>query len=206
LRGALPRPLEVVARATVVAAALLWLVNACASAIVQPFIPALQGIVEMTTDDFRILDMGISNDRGARTLRVRADLAHALVVSGKVLMPINSGSGAGWMEAHLALGGILQYPLLLCIVVMAWPAAGAREWLARACFALPLLALLFFVAVPSTIIAELWFPIHDDYAPDAFWPSLVWSRFLMGGGGQVLGLLFGICSIGLGVRIQSRAP
>jgi hypothetical protein len=203
----LPHPARLAARGIGVTALLLWLVNSGAAAIVRPMIPVLQGVVEMATDDFRILDMELGADRGVPALQVRADLARPLVVSGGVLMPINSGSDAGWMEVQLALGGILQHPLMLCIVVLAWPAAGWKEYLVRACLALPLVLLLLLVTLPSTILAELWFPFHDDYAPDTFWPLLAWSRFLMGGGGLVLGLLMGAAAIGLAGRaFQSGSP
>jgi hypothetical protein len=202
----LPRPPRLVARLAFVATALLWLTHSCASVIVKPMIPALQAAVAILDDDFRILGMDVSTDGGNKTLRVRADLAHAAVVSGQVLYPISPGAELrGWMEVHLALGGVLQYPLLLLIVVLAWPAKTSRELLARIGIALPLAALLLLLAVPSTILAELWFPIHDDYDPGSFWPLLAWSRFLMGGGGQVLGLLMGITAIVLAPAVTPVA-
>lgn len=43
--------------------------------------------------------------------------------------------------------------------------------------------LLTALATISTILAELWFPVHADLARSEVWPLLLWSRFLAGGGG-----------------------
>ncbi len=200
----LPRPLELIARIALVATVLLWLANHYADGIVKPLIPAFQQVVATLDDEFTVFDMNISNDEGKRTLRVRADLAHPVLIAGQWLEPMNSNpSTAGWMQVNLTLGGILQYSILLLIPVLAWPTTGIREFGIRVGLAIPLIAVLLLIDVPLSILAELWFPIHNDHDPDAFWPLLAWSRFMMGGGGQVLALAMGIVAIGLARHFSS---
>ncbi len=202
----LPRPLELVARIALVATVLLWLANHYAEGIVRPLIPAFQHAIDMLDNDFVVLGMDISSETGNRTLRVKADLARPIQVAGKWIAPMNSDPRtAGWMQVDLTLGGIMQYSILLLIVVLAWPAANLREFSMRVGMALPMVAMLL-INVPSDILANLWFPIHDDYDAEAFWPQLAWSRFMMGGGGQVLALLMGAAAIGLGRLASRRGP
>jgi hypothetical protein len=198
LRVELPHPLRLAARLALVATALLWLANHYATSIVQPFVPAIQNGLTSLAADFRILGTEIYLEDGIRTLRIRADLARPTVIAGNVLTPINPGSTIiGWMDIRLTLGGLMQYPLLLLIVVLAWPAQSMREMLARLALTLPLAALLFGLTISVTIMAELWFPIHGQYAPGEHWPLLTLSRLLMGGGGQALALTLAVIAINL---------
>jgi hypothetical protein len=203
----LPRPLELVARVALAATVLLWLSNHYASGILKPLIPVFQDSVSIIDDNFTVLGMDLSTDRGNRTLSIKADLAHPIHIAGQWLAPMNSNPRtAGWMQVDLTLGGILQYSILLLVIVLAWPAASILEFAVRAGVAVPLVAVLLLIDVPLSILAELWFPIHDDYDAKAFWPLLAWSRFMMGGGGQALALLMGIAAIGLARHFSSARP
>ncbi len=206
MHAALTIPHRLVLRAGVIATALMWSANHYAIAIIQPLVPGIQSGLALCTADFRILGTDIYLDRGIYSLRIRADLARPTVVGKRVLIPISSGNTIeGWMDIRLTLGGLLQYPLLLLIVVLAWPVSSLREMLTRLGISMPLVALLFAITAFVTIMAELWFPLHAQFAPGEHWLLLTFSRFMMGGGGQAIALTIGVIAIGVATRV-SRLP
>jgi hypothetical protein len=150
-------------------------------------IPMFRNVVAFFGGDFTVLDMSVAHDGANETLRVRADFSHPIFIVNQFIYPLQ---GKGWMQVNLTLGGVLQYSLFLLIVVVAWPVTRASEYLLRLALSAPLILILLLIDVPPTILANLWFPVHDDLAPHALWPLLIWSRFLMGGGGLVVAFLF----------------
>lgn len=194
-----PSSIGTAGRVVVIAGLMLWTVNACAGLIVRPLLSPIRGAIEMFGVEFRILGLELASEEGRAMLRLRADLEQPIEVAGRTLYPLNwTAENAGWMQVDLGLGGLLLYPVLLLTLVFAWPAAHAQEWLVRCGFALPLALLVFVVPATVTLLAELWFPIHDDHDASSTWPLLIFSRFLMGGGGQVLSLFLGLVSIAPG--------
>jgi hypothetical protein len=199
LRSLHMRASRLALRMAIVAALLTWAADHFAVTLVRFLLPVIQFATTALGPDFRILGIDVFLDGGVRTLQVRADLAHPLVLAGQVLVPIDwAGTGTGWMEIRLTLGGLLQYPLLQLIAVLGWPAQTSREMLARLASTLPLLVALLALTLPATILAELWYPLHDRLTPGATWPLLAFSRFLMGGGGQALALFLSLLAIGAG--------
>jgi len=173
-----------------------------ATAIIAPMVPLLGRAVSAATADFTI--SGVSLDRHGEQPNVvfRANLRHVELVGGHFVYPLGAEADpAGWYQITLTTGGILQYPLLLLIVVLAWPASMAGVAL-RGLLAAPLAAVLILLHVTVTVLAELWFPIHDDIVPGEFWPLLACSRLLMGGGGLVLALAMAMLAIGLAFRLE----
>jgi hypothetical protein len=194
-----PSPTSIAARAVVVTGLLLWMANVCASQIVGPLLHPIRGAIETFGGEFRVLGLELASEGGRTTMRLRADLQQPIELAGRTLYPLNwNAEDAGWMQVDLAPGGLLLYPVLLLTLAFTWPAAQAHEWVMRLGIALPLAFLVFLVPATVTLLAELWFPIHDDHDPGSTWPLLISSRFLMGGGGQVLSLFLGLVSIALG--------
>jgi len=66
----------------------------------------------------------------------------------------------------------------------------------------PLIAILLLIDVPFTVAAELWNGLYQDYAPHEICVLMVWSRFLMGGGGYMLAILFAGIAISAANRIS----
>jgi hypothetical protein len=154
-------------------------------------------------DDFAILAIDVVEENSAATLRVRADFAHPVVVAGRVLYPMNSNPRtAGWMQVNVTAGGVLQYLMMAIIVVLAWPTRSLLDYAVRLVIALPLAFLLAVLATATTILAELWFPVHADLAPSETWLLLTWSRFLMGGGGLALAL--GVAALAIAIAANRK--
>jgi hypothetical protein len=185
-----PNPVRYMARFIFVAIVVLGTSQYFEKTILEMLLPFIRSSITLIDDNFKILGIDIGQDGSNSVMRVRADLARALVFGAKVLQPMNwDQRTAGWMEVSLTLGGILQYALLVLIAVLGWPAATAREFAVRLLISLALIALLLFVQVPFTVLAELWFPIRNDFDPSSFSLVLTWSRFLMGGGGLAMAIL-----------------
>ncbi len=191
-----PRPGRALAQLAVTGALVLWLGSRFAAPIVGWLAPAFSVTFEAMDHDFRALALGVgTGDRGRETLQLDADLAHPIEVAGQRLAPMGPGNS---VRVDLTLGGVLQYPLMLIVLVLGWPAERAREWAWRAALLLPGLVLLL-LPTPLTMSAELWFLVRDNYNPGAMSPLLYASRFLMGGGGLACAVVIG-ASIVLGSR------
>ena len=186
-------PLRLATRFAVVSVAILWLAHHFERAFVEPMIPAFRTVTTIIGTDFDILEMVIASQESNETLRVRADFSHPVFVTGRFIYPFK---GQGWMQADLTLGGILQYALFTLIIVVAWPAS-RRELALRLVTLAPLLAIFLAIQVSTTILAQFWFPVQKEIDPNSHWPLLVWSRFLMGGGGLAFALLLAVFIIAL---------
>jgi hypothetical protein len=166
-------------------------------ALVQGLSPALAWLIPSLDERFTILDVAVFDEGGGEVLRVLANLSRPVKVGDQVREPFGYGAmPAGGFEVALTLGGVLQYVQLLLIAVLAWPAQRVREWGLRLLVAVPLCVLLWVLQWPLTVIAELSHSIQPELGPVS--ALMVWSRFLMGGGGAVLSLLAAAVAIVVG--------
>ena len=186
-----PRPLELIARLLIAAALVFSLSQVFERALVTSLAPVLSHVIEALDGDFTILAADVNRGPG-ETLRFRANLTHPLEMRGRIFYPFGWGSKpAGRFQVTVTAGSVLQYCALMLILVVAWPAARPREYGLRAAIGAPLFAVLLLMPVPITVLAELWNLIRAELDPGKLQPLMICSRFLMGGGGLALGLLFG---------------
>jgi hypothetical protein len=195
--GALPRPPELLLRALVASVLVLGALHALQWVIIRPLIPLFCAAVHLLSLDFTIYSAQAVQTGAAQHLIVIANLAAPLEIAGRLVYPIgwNASSPQGGYQVSLSLGGLLQYSALLLIVAFTWPSSGIKESAVRAAICLPLILALLFLEVPLTIVAELTVIIADQLPQPGVDPWMVWSRFLMGGGGLLLGALFGATAI-----------
>jgi hypothetical protein len=196
--AALPRPLRLLARTLAVAALVLGSFQVIERALVVSLIPLYRATIGVLDDSFVLTEVALSHHGSDETLRFRANLSRPLEVEGQTLYPFgwNALIPAGGIEVHCSLGGVLQYPALALIVALAWPTT-AKELLARLVLFLPLALLLLLIDIPSTVLAELWNSLERMVNPNAISRWMIWSRFLMGGGG----LLFGLVAAGMDILL-----
>jgi hypothetical protein len=156
---------------------------------------ALRAMHEGPGGDFSVTAMGVGEAGGGRVLWLRANLAHPVSVGGRVILPFGSAPGTdGGIQVTLTTGGLLVDAQLLLALVLAWPASGSAELLRRLWYSLPAAAALWLLEAAVTSQAELWFPLHNAFAPAEAWPLLELSRALMAGGGQALAV-FGAMAV-----------
>jgi hypothetical protein len=203
--AAWPRPLEIAARLLIASALVLWLTHAFGRALVEPMLPVFTRAIAALDGDFKILATDITQEGPSETVRFRANLARPVEVGGRTFYPFGWGATpVGGFQVTITVGGVLQYCALAIILVCAWPVARAREYCLRLAIIAPLMAVLLLVDVPLTVPGEMWNLIRADAEPDGFQPLMIWSRFLMGGGGHALGILFGGHSIALSARLSGH--
>lgn len=202
----LPHPLKLLARLLIASALILGVANVARRPIVEPLLPAIAQAVSWLDADFHVISVGIGSSNGNEAVQVKANLAHPVYVGAQLIYPFGSRPHTdGWYQVDLMLGGVPVYCLLLLILVVAWPAQRWSVYFVRTALVLPMMALLLFIDLPFTVLAQLWYPLHSRYQPEAFWPLLAWSRFLMGGGGFMIAALMAAMTIRLSARLTPKA-
>jgi ABC-type tungstate transport system substrate-binding protein len=191
----------------VAAVLVLYPLHALDRPIVEPLVPVFQGVIEALDHRFVITDARLSAEGATEVVRFRANLREPVTVAGRLVYPFGSnGMPAGGYEVMYTLRGVLQYSALLLIIALAWPVRGARELAARLFASALFVGLLLLVDVPTTVIAELRHAVETAVDPGALGGWMIWSRFLMGGGGIALALLLAVLAISAGRRWSGLAP
>lgn len=200
--GALPRPLELLARTLLVGALVLGLSHLAARPVATGLLPAYRAMISLLDDSFVLTDIAIARDGPNQVIRFRANLARPLDVKGTTLYPFGWRGivPEGGMEVSYTLNGVLQYVSLTLIVVLAWPARRLNELLLRLVLFVPVALVLLLIDVPSTVVAELWSGLEGMVDPNPLPRWMIWSRFLMGGGGLLLGFVAGALVIVIAAR------
>jgi hypothetical protein len=201
-----PKPLRVFARAVAVATLVIGMCQHFERRIVSALVPAFTTAIWVLDDTFVVTDVALSPEDSNATLRLRANLARPLKLSGNTLYPF------GWygvvpdgrIQVSCALGGVLLYPALMLILILVWP-GGPKELLLRVIVFLPLALVTVLVDTPSTVLAELWNSIGNMVTPRSVSGWVVWSRFLMGGGGLTVGIVAAATDILLVKRYCTRS-
>jgi hypothetical protein len=163
--------------------------------------PGFAGLIQMIEPDLTLYSADIAQDGMIQRLRFRGNLTVPVQYAGHTVYPIGwNGGPTGWYQIEYSLTGALLYPSLLLIGVLSWPSRGIGEMGARLLITLPFLAVLLVTDVPTTVVAELWNKIAHQVDPNAISGWMIWSRFLMGGGGLVLSLVLTAGTISLSRR------
>ena len=200
-----PGPRELLIRLALASTLVLGIGQLCGTPIVRPLLRPLAMLLPRCDADFTVLSTDIVTQGPGRVVRVRANLSRPILVEGRVVYPFGSGDApSGGIEVTLTVGGLLQGVDLLLIGVLAWPVANRREGAMRLLLAAPFAAALLLVQFESTLLAELQGILTDPLQHGRTLSSMIWSRFLMGGGGALLALLLASLAIVLGSRCAGR--
>jgi hypothetical protein len=185
-------PLKLFLRVLIASGIVLGLAHTTQSPLTAALLPLIKQSIASVQDDFTTQSLDLVQDGASEKVRLRANLTRPVEIGGRMFYPIGHGtSHTGGFQVLMTVGGVLSYSLLTLIVALAWPVNTWRTLLKRIAMTAPLMLLLVFINVTITFPAELWTPIHNEWVPDITWPLLQWSKILMGGGGLMLGLLFG---------------
>jgi hypothetical protein len=203
-----PRPLSLALRLLVVTAVVLWLAHALERVMVDPLIPALRSGVSALDDTFAVTDIRVSGEGANEVVHFRANLTRPVDHGLSVIYPFGwPGAPEGSFQVTYTLGGIVQYGALTLIAILAWPASGIRELAARMLLCAPILVLLVLFEIPSTVVAELWNIVDGELDSHSLNGWMIWSRFLMGGGGLMIALLIALlCIVIAAPKTRSAKP
>jgi hypothetical protein len=189
MRRAPPRLAELAIRLLLVGALLVTAARLLQTTLIRPLLPLYGATVVLLAPQFTLQSL------------------EPVEFAGHTVVPIGwlaSGQQGGY-EVSLSLTGLLQYPTLALLILLAWPAANLRVLGTRLLLAVPITALLLLTEAPTTIVAELWSVVRNQADPGAICYWMVWSRFLMGGGGLLMAGILGATGVIVAQRLQ-RAP
>lgn len=189
-------------------AALLVLgpLNAFQRFVVEPMVPLFRAVIEDLDGQFVITDARLTRAGPNDVVLFRANLRGPVTVVGGVVYPFGShGIPAGGYQVTYTLSGVLLYGALLLIIALAWPARGVRELAVRMLISIFFVGVLLLIDAPTTVVAELRHLVETSFDRTAVGSWMIWSRFLMGGGGIALSILLAVVAIHVGRRC-SRFP
>jgi hypothetical protein len=205
MRRRTPRLPELLLRVLVAGALLIGAGRLLQSALIGPLLPAFGATVVLLAPDFTIQSLDLVPDRPA-VVRLRANLLEPVEFAGHTVFPF------GWLgtipqggyQVALSLTGLLQYPTLVLLIVLIWP-ADAKTFGVQLMLGIPMAAAVLLTEAPVTMVAELWGVVRDQADPAATCYWMVASRFLMGGGGLLIAGLLGAGAVVLAHRLR-QAP
>ncbi len=164
-------------------------------------LPVVQSELQLIDSNLVIHALKFGPWRGRASLQLQANLRYPWYHDSQVIQPLGwPPNPPGWYLAAVSESGVLQSVALFGIVVLAWPAAGAREAAARSLLALPLGALLFALDTPLDLLGNFQQRVLTTVDPQGLVPLFAWARFLEGGGN--LALAVGLA--GLAVAVAHR--
>jgi hypothetical protein len=186
-------------------AIVLWLAHSFERTLIQPLIPVFCATIGFLDNSFIISDARLNRYGPNETVSFQANLARPTSFAETTLYPFGSGNvPPGYAQVDCTLGGVFEYAALILIVSLAWPARRVSEFVLRLLICVPFLLLILMMGVPTTVIAELWNSFEQDANVHVVSNWMVWSRFLMGGGGFVLAMVFAGTAVSLAAWLTSR--
>jgi hypothetical protein len=205
MRHGPPRLIDLAIRLVVVGILLIAAARLLQTTLIQPLLPIFGATVSLLAPQFTLQSLDLVESRPP-TLRLRANLLEPVEFAGRTVVPVGwLGTGPqGGYQVSLAMTGLLQYPTLTLLIVLAWPATGLKVLGVRVLLGIPMAALLLLTEAPTTMVAELWSIVRDQADPAATCYWMVLSRFLMGGGGLLIAGILGATAVVMAQR-QRRA-
>ncbi|HVN43738.1 MAG TPA: hypothetical protein VMT66_00690 [Steroidobacteraceae bacterium] len=200
-------PARLIARLLVAAAVVLYLLHTAGSLVLEPLVPVFRAIIGGIDPQFVITDAFTGHEDASEVLIFRANLREAVTVAGQVIYPFGThGVPEGGFQVSYTVGGVLLDDALMVIILLVWPAQRVWELLVRLLLGLPAMTVLLLIGVPSTVVAELQHALQTQVDTHALGGWLIWSRFLMGGGGMALSSLLALLVIRGTRRFAPPAP
>jgi hypothetical protein len=201
-----PRPLRLAVRLLVAAALVLFPVVVLQRLLVEPLLPVFKTVIGVLDQQFVITDARVDREGPDEVMLFQANLKQPTKIAGHLVYPFGwYGVPPGGYQVTCAPGGVLLYSAVLIIIALSWPASRVREVVVRVPLCLLFVALLLLIDVPTTVVAELRHSVETLVDPHALSGWMIWSRFLMGGGGIALSVLLAVIAISAG-RWYARLP
>jgi hypothetical protein len=169
-------------------------------ALVKLLLPALQHEIHWLDDTYRIEQIFLDTEGADVVIRIVVGLARCVIVGERAFC----GDPRATASASTLTGTVLLTAILLTATVFAWPAKKPFEYLWRAGFVMPALALLWALDVPFVLWAAIWGLHLDVYGVGLISPLMVWNDFLQNGGRFALAILLAMFVIWGAVAVGDR--
>lgn len=164
---------------------------------VELLLPLYRWEIGWCAPDYRILSLGIQDDRGEAVVALNLKLIQYTFVGGQLLPP------GGEISSSTLAGHVLQHALLMLSLIVAWPAASLSRRIALLGVAVPLIVLVELLDVPLVLLGSIEDLLLANVAPTAGSLLVSWMNFLNGGGRLALSIAAALAAIG-GGRILNR--
>lgn len=198
IRNAWPKPLELALRLLLSLLLVLALAQRYGRDATEALLPLIGHSLAWLDDHYRIIDLTLGTEGADSVIRLRVTLARPLVVGGHLIPP----DARGWGQVTTPVGNLLQPPLVLLGLLLAWPARGWREWPLRLLLSAPVALFLVWLNTPFALWGHLWDLHAHLYEPGRFSPLLAWTHLLDGGGRLLLGMLGAVAIVVLASRVS----
>jgi len=149
---------------------------------VELLLPIYRWEISWFTPDYRILSLGLQDNRGEAVVAVNLQLMHYIVVEGHVLSP------GGAISSSTLAGHALQDAVLMLSLLAAWPMRYVYQRLLLLVGAMPSLLLIEMLDTPMMLLGSIDDLILANVAPDASSILVYWMHFLDGGGRLALSI------------------
>jgi hypothetical protein len=202
----LGRPLRVLGRIALVTLVMVTISYRYSERIVECLLPIIRAEILALDRNLEILSLTISTEGPSRMVRMHANLNHPVYLADRSIYPVGwwPYSSTGFYQIQITVASLLQAPVLLCIVVLAWPHRSLRELILRLFAAIAAAALLFAIDAPIELVGNfhsIAFFTDAPHAPDIYFE---WDRFLEGGGRPMLALASAAQAIVAGTALARR--
>jgi hypothetical protein len=170
-------------------------------ALVRPLLPVFGGTVELLAPQFTLESVDLIQAQPP-AVRLRTNLLEPVEFAGHTVFPFGwlGRMPQGGYQISQSLTGLLQYPVLVMLIVLAWPASTLKILVVRVALGLAMAAFVLLCEAPMTMVAELWSLVRDQADPAATCYWMIWSRFLMGGGGLLIAGILGATAVTVAQR------
>ena len=203
------RPLELALRALLAFGIAFWLVARLAPIILETLLPFYEQAIHLVDDHYR-LDLSLTHRTGHDVvgsdlvLLVQATVVRTFMVFGsRAVITMQPGE---ILQSSTATGLLMQPAIMICGLLLAWPARSAAEVLLRLGIGAVLLAAWLLLGIPLS----LWIYFQDIplrvFAPREVSFLADAGRFLLNGGSVALGALAAGGALFLAARLRPVRP
>jgi hypothetical protein len=154
-------------------------------ALVKSMLPAARAWLGFLEPAFVVRSLTVERSGGRDRLRLEVSLAEPVRVGNTVVKPHPRGRA----RAEVPLAQVWVAPLLMVLVLLAWPARGWIEWALRAALALPAGVVLVAADAPVVLLAEIWKLLRHAHGEAAFHGLVASAELLRAGGRFGIGLV-----------------
>jgi hypothetical protein len=198
-----PAQLSRALRLALALAVLAWPATPAAPALATALALPARAWVSWVEPAFSVQSLGVvRHGDGRARLRLEVSLAHPVAVGEVMVLPHPRGRA----RAELPLAQVWLAPMLLALLLLAWPGASGPALAARAAFALPALPLLLALDAPLVLLAETWQLLRQAHGDSSFHALVGWSALLRAGGRVGLAVIAAWAIVAAARRLLGTRP
>jgi hypothetical protein len=155
--------------------------------VTQALLPLFKAELAVLDGTFRVDRVYVDRDGADQVVRVNVGLARPLTINGYTFRPDPRGEAT----SSTLVGNVTLPCVLLAAVALAWPVRERRTLAIRVLLLIPALLLVCLLEAPFILWGALWGLVIQVAHPNGFCLPLIWSEFLVGGGGMALAIALG---------------